>query len=59
MLSPALCSRSWVISGHPRDLGSGLRVAIFAIVDGTMLKNECETGRESSYARLGCEAMPV
>jgi hypothetical protein len=51
---------------HPRALGEGgSRLAIFAIMDGTMLKTEFETGREfdsvaarrftswvRSYARL-------
>jgi hypothetical protein len=40
-----------VISDHPRDLGEmGSRVAMLAIVDGTMLKNEIKTEREFDAA---------
>jgi hypothetical protein len=39
-----------VISGHPRDVGNGSRVAILAIVDGTMHYNEIEIGQEFDSA---------
>jgi hypothetical protein len=38
-----------VISGHPRDIGMG-REWLLAIVDGTMSKNESETGWEFDSA---------
>jgi hypothetical protein len=40
-----------VIYCHPRALGEGRsRLAIFVIVEGTMLKNKFETGREFDSA---------